>query len=106
MRLFILSFFVLALTACSDEAAETLPDDGVPEASGEDVAETPDAFICYPESIAELIGQPAFTLDDHPDRPANVRLIGPETLVTQEYLPNRLNVRLDGNGKIIGLNCG
>ena len=106
MRFFSLSLFLLSLAACVEEPVETLPVDGVSQVSDEKASETSDAFICYPESIGELVGQPASALETHPDRPADVRLIGPETLVTQEYNPNRLNVHLNRDGQIIRLACG
>ena len=106
MRFFLLSLYLLLLTACVEEPAETLPVEDVSVTSDEEASETSDAFICYPDSIAELVGQPAAALENHPDRPAEVRWIGPETLVTQEYNPNRLNVHLNRDGKIIRLACG
>lgn len=106
MRFFLLSLFLLSLAACVEEPVETLPADDVTQASDDEASETSGAFICYPESIGELVGQPASALENHPDRPADVRLIGPETLVTQEYMPNRLNVHLNRDGQIIRLACG
>ena len=106
MRFFLLTLFVFSLSACAEGPTESLPDDDVPVTSEEEASETADAFICYPDSIAELVGQPASVLDGHPDRPADVRLIGPETLVTQEYMPNRLNVHLNAQGRIVRLDCG
>ena len=106
MRFILLSLFLLSLPACVEEPIESLPDNDVSEASVEEVSETSDAFICYPDTIAELVGQPSGVLENHPDRPADVRWIGPETLVTQEYMPNRLNVHLNRDGKIIRLACG
>ena len=106
MRFFLLSLFLLSLLACAEAPAEDLPEDTVVETSDEGASEASDAFICYPNSIGELVGQPASALENHPDRPAEVRWIGPETLVTQEYNPNRLNVHLNRDGKIIRLACG
>ncbi|MEJ6393171.1 I78 family peptidase inhibitor [Gymnodinialimonas sp. 2305UL16-5] len=34
------------------------------------------------------------------------RVIGPDTIVTQEYNPNRLNLATDGNGIITRAYCG
>ncbi|MFO6464991.1 I78 family peptidase inhibitor [Jannaschia sp. KMU-145] len=34
------------------------------------------------------------------------RVIGPDTAVTMDYLAERLNVRVDADGVITGLDCG
>ena len=38
--------------------------------------------------------------------PAGVRVIGPDTVVTEDYVPTRLNVLVDGSGTITGFRCG
>ena len=38
--------------------------------------------------------------------PAGVRTIGPDAIVTQDHVPARLNVLVDGRGTITGFRCG
>ncbi|CUH23684.1 Peptidase inhibitor I78 family protein [Jannaschia seosinensis] len=36
----------------------------------------------------------------------NDRVIGPDTMVTMDYDPTRLNIRVDEDGRIVELYCG
>ncbi|MDP3198142.1 I78 family peptidase inhibitor [Tabrizicola sp.] len=38
--------------------------------------------------------------------PAGTRLIGPDTAVTEDYRPDRLNIDIDAGGRITRLWCG
>lgn len=38
--------------------------------------------------------------------PDTARIVGPDTNVTMDYVPTRLNILTDGEGTIIGLKCG
>lgn len=60
---------------------------------------------CGLELVAGLIGQPEATLADL-QLPGNVRVIPPGALVTQDMIPERLNIRLDVDGIITEAYCG
>lgn len=36
----------------------------------------------------------------------DARVIGPDTIVTQDYVPSRLNIKVNGNGVVTDLTCG
>ncbi|WGH77202.1 I78 family peptidase inhibitor [Jannaschia ovalis] len=36
----------------------------------------------------------------------NHRIVGPDTAVTMDFMPDRLNVLVDRQGRIFGLRCG
>ncbi len=36
----------------------------------------------------------------------NDRVVGPDTVVTTDYVPGRLNIETNADGMIIGLSCG
>ncbi|WP_298437313.1 I78 family peptidase inhibitor [uncultured Jannaschia sp.] len=36
----------------------------------------------------------------------NHRVVGPDTAVTMDFVPDRLNVLVDRQGRIFGLRCG
>lgn len=38
--------------------------------------------------------------------PEHARIVAPDSQVTMDYVPTRLNVLTDGNGRVIGLKCG
>ena len=54
----------------------------------------------YSDKIGGSLGNARF--------PANseMRLINPGERVTQEYIPTRLNVEINGEGQIIAVTCG
>jgi hypothetical protein len=38
--------------------------------------------------------------------PVGVRILAPDTMATQDYVPSRLNVLVDAKGLITGVRCG
>jgi hypothetical protein len=38
--------------------------------------------------------------------PVGVRTVGPDTIITEDFVPARLNVLIDARGVIIGFRCG
>lgn len=62
-------------------------------------AQSPDCGASYAHY---LIGQNAHALP----LPGNVRVIGPDTIVTFDYRPDRLNLATDNNGTITRAYCG
>ena len=112
---------LLLLAACAAEtdpsAAPSASDatDRIADVSGQreetrpDAKGPPDAFdpvglSCGAGDYAGLIGKnlAAVTL------PADLgaRVIGPDTAVTQDYRPDRLNIHTDDDGTITELTCG
>lgn len=67
---------------------------------------TPDAGAqaCAPDRYAALVGKniAAVTLPADP----MIRVIGPDTMVTMDHNPERLNIDHDASGIITGLRCG
>lgn len=37
--------------------------------------------------------------------PEGVRVIGPDTIVTQDFRPDRVNIRTDANGVVTSVEC-
>jgi len=61
--------------------------------------------VCGASAFQVLVGQPAEAAANLPtDKP--VRVIPFGAIVTQEYIPNRINVRLDPEGIILRIDCG
>ena len=63
-----------------------------------------DLTLCGGEDYRWLLGQniAAVTLPAGP----NIRVIGPDDMVTMDYAPARLNVEYDDAGTITRLRCG
>jgi hypothetical protein len=59
---------------------------------------------CSADDYGSLVGQPlaAVTLP----KDLNARIIGPDTVVTMDHRPERLNIEVDGRGTIERLYCG
>ena len=58
---------------------------------------------CGAESFDGLVGR---KFDPTIDLPKGTRVIRPGEFVTQDYIPQRLNIRLDENGVVISVKCG
>ena len=60
---------------------------------------------CGASALSELVGQPAAALNGRlGDQP--VRVIGPDTMVTMEFIEGRLNIHTDAAGTILRIDCG
>lgn len=69
-----------------------------------DIGEPAPADDCDAALHAGLIGQNIDFLDVPLD--AMARLIGPDTMVTMDYIPERLNIYFDENDIITDVRCG
>jgi hypothetical protein len=59
---------------------------------------------CGASQYADKIGQSLGSARFPPN--SEMRLINPGEMVTQEYIPTRLNVEIDGPGRIVAVTCG
>ena len=85
----------LALAACSSGII------GDPGTSGPRQR----AESCGAADYRHLVGQPRSAVQGVP-LPPDVRLIGPDTAVTMDHAPGRLNIRYDASGIIREVSCG
>jgi hypothetical protein len=107
MRKLLFTACVLALAACGQTTATT-------ETPAEPVAEAPAAPTNAAEATAQdscgaaahqaLIGTPASAID-LATYPTGTRIITPETMVTQDFVPTRLNITTGTDGNVASLNC-
>ena len=78
-------------------------------AQGGNATEPAAGDACGAGKVSRYVGQEA-TPDVRARITADVghtriRWVGPDTVVTMDYSPERLNVTMDGNGVITGGNC-
>lgn len=59
---------------------------------------------CGMAAFAHLIGTPAGTIDPS-SLPPRARIITPESMVTQDFSPERLNVITGTDGRVSSLRC-
>jgi hypothetical protein len=107
MRKLLFTACVLALAACGQTTATT-------ETPAEPVTEAPAAPTNAAEATAQdscgaaahqaLIGTPASAID-LATYPPGTRIITPETMVTQDFVPTRLNLTTGTDGNVASLNC-
>jgi hypothetical protein len=69
------------------------------------VAAEPEENACGAAGMQDLIGKDHSVLAAM-TFPAGTRIITPGMAVTEDYSPSRLNIDLDGSGKITGVWCG
>lgn len=60
--------------------------------------------LCGASDYAHLIGEP-FAETHQAALPANTRIIRQDLANTLEYAPGRINVMLDGQGRIAAIGC-
>ena len=121
---------VLLVAACGSEtpavtdpvetAAEDYPEDDLPEqeSTGIDEDETSGDLVspemdpvdrvedtCGLGALQQYVGVNASEIPED-QLPEEARIVGPDTQVTMDYVPTRINVLTDGDGVVIGLKCG
>jgi hypothetical protein len=106
----------LALMACtpsepaqtaSTETTTTTTTETTPPPASEPAPPPADpaADTCNMAQYASLVGKPS-TDPGVPPASATVRHIKPDTQVTMDMQPTRLNIDIDATGNITGMRCG
>lgn len=104
------SLFALAVLAagCVPPAADTPPaaEPAATEAPAgpTNAAEATAADTCGAAAHQALIGTPASAID-LATLPPGTRIVTPETMVTQDFMPTRLNITTGTDGNVASLNC-
>lgn len=110
MKRLVAMFAVLA-AACT-EAPQTYRDlDQLGRDYQRQVATTPQTAeeatrrdTCGARRFSNLLGTPASAID-RSSLPARARVITPGMMVTQDFSPERLNIRVAPDGKVASLDC-
>jgi hypothetical protein len=88
----------LALAACGGGGAGQ-------RGAGQPVASAPVVDACGATAYSDRIGKDHSAFDfSAPSRP--VRIVGPDMAMTMDYRTDRLNVDIDGTGRITRIWCG
>jgi hypothetical protein len=90
-----------APAATPDPAAAPMP----PADQAAAVPQTPGADTCNMAQYSALIGKPV-TDSGVPAASPTVRIIKPDTQVTMDFAPARLNIDVNSAGVITGMKCG
>jgi hypothetical protein len=62
------------------------------------------ADTCHASHFRSLMGTPASAID-RSTLPAHTRIISPGMMVTQDFSPERLNIRVAPDGKVAAIQC-
>lgn len=100
----------VTLMACNpaEEPAPEMP--AAPEASVDPAAAPPSdpanppEDACNAAQYAHLLGQP-ITSEGVPPESPDVRYLRPDTQMTMDFRPDRLNIDIDANDIITGFRC-
>ena len=100
----ILAASALLTTACTPPAAPpaaetSAPTDPTPGTAAEATVED----TCNAARYSDLVGSNIsdVTIDESPD----TRIVAPDSMVTQDFRPERLNILVDADGQITSLEC-
>jgi len=91
--------------ACGGPAPEVgeVPDATSGQVAGS-VADAEGLALCGADKVQDLLGQPISGLRGR--FPEDARIIPPNSLITQDYRPGRMNVDLDAAGAVARIWCG
>ncbi len=99
---------MLGLAACGQTTTPATtpetPAAEAPAATPTNAAEATAQDTCGAAAHQALIGTPASAIDLS-TFPAGTRIITPETMVTQDFVPTRLNITTGTDGNVASLNC-
>lgn len=108
MRKFLLiAACAAALAACGQTTAPATTETPVAEttvAAPTNAAEATAQDTCGAAAHQALVGTPASAID-LATLPAGTRIVTPETMVTQDFVPTRLNITTGTDGNVASLNC-
>ena len=105
MRAFLIALAAMTAAACSQPGPPNAPDETPAASAGPQTAEEATAQdTCGASRFQHLIGTPASEIDQS-TLPEGARIITPETMVTQDFVPTRLNITAGTDGNVASLNC-
>lgn len=108
MRKFLLmAAAAVALTACGQTTAPATTETSVAEttvAAPTNAAEATAQDTCGAAAHQALIGTPASAID-LATFPPGTRIVTPETMITQDFRAERLNITTGTDGNVASLNC-
>ena len=106
-KFFLIAACAAALAACGQTTTPATTETPVAEttvAAPTNAAEATAQDTCGAAAHQALIGTPASAVD-LATLPAGTRIVTPETMVTQDFVPARLNITTSTDGNVASLNC-
>lgn len=104
MRALMLTAAVFALAACGQTTTTETPDVETPVAAAPTTREEATAQdTCGATQYSAMVGQQLTAVTLPAD--SGIRIIQPDTVVTQDFRADRVNVIVDANGVITSVEC-
>ena len=106
-KLFLIAACATALAACGEATTPATTETPITvetPAAPMNAAEATAQDTCGAAAHQALIGTPANNID-LATLPAGTRIVTPETMVTQDFVPTRLNITTGTDGNVASLNC-
>ena len=106
-KFYLIAACAAALAACGETTTSTpaAPEAVVAEAPAPtNAAEATAQDTCGAAAHLALVGTSASAVD-LATLPAGTRIVTPETMVTQDFVPTRLNITTSTDGNVASLNC-
>lgn len=106
-KFFLIAACAAALAACGQTttpATTETPATTTAPAAPTNAAEATAQDTCGAAAHQALIGTQASAID-LATLPAGTRIVTPETMVTQDFVPTRLNITTGTDGNVASLNC-
>src|SRR5437868_576363 len=108
IRLALSAVALLLLAACMtpdptyrdlDQMGRNYQRDTQSTATPQNAEQATAADVCHASHFRTLVGTPAASID-RSTLPAHTRIISPGMMVTQDFSPERLNIRVGPDGKV------
>lgn len=106
-KFFLIAACATALAACGQTTTPATTETPIAvetPAAPMNAAEATAQDTCGAAAHQALIGTPASNID-LATFPAGTRIVTPETMVTQDFVPTRLNITTGTDGNVASLNC-
>ena len=87
-----------------DQLGRNYQDQSQNSPTPQNAAEATAADVCGASRFRALLGTRAASID-RSILPAHARIISPGMMVTQDFLPARLNIRVAPDGKVAAIEC-
>jgi hypothetical protein len=104
-RLWLVAGMAAALAGCGTGPIDDAVADAPPVAEAGTELTPGGSDTCGAAAHAALIGRPGDAID-RSSLPRGARVVCHDCQVTMDFLPDRLNVRLDPQGRVAALDCG
>ena len=113
IRLALAAAALLLMAACQtpdptyrdlDQMGRNYQRDTQASATPQNAEQATAADVCHASRFRSLVGAAASSID-RSTLPPHTRIISPGMMITQDFSPERLNIRVAPDGKVVAVGC-